>query len=591
MVAWVLAAGCSSCCCGGPDGGRSRRASSASCVTGLPGRLCRARQRRPRRRDRDAAEPRSGARRPRARLRRDDRRSAGACPRRSGSWARRRRRGRSRLARAAAMLIAAARLVGIVRLAVTAARGASWRRGAPRGRSVCQLGMVVLPAGRGLVLLPRRDAAAVGARGGRARRARRATGATRGESHAWRAVAGGARVVAALAARGCERAPGSARARAHGYVVLNPAALTLDGGGGRDAAVPGRLADGRREARARDRARGRAGVVCDALAVDARAGVRRCDRRQRVLARAASPPRRRAATGRARDALVSRRPGRAGRVGAGLRARRRSVRSCVARYAPTIAYDTCRDAQRTGRRARARRAAPTPLRRRHGRRVRRRLPVASTCTLAAGTGATRVVAAVTAGTVTLRDGAGTSGPSGRDEHALRATRRRADDVRDRDRAARRHAEPTSISTSAPIPTAPRAKLHRDFPPCYERADHVVRARPGRAHPRCPLRRGLLSRRQQRLSRRPDTRASTRAGSIGSRISPRGLAPGARWLDLGCAYGYLVAEARAGGFDARRRRRQRLRARARANARRRRRPAACCAASPTACRSPTPPSTS
>ena len=26
-------------------------------------------------------------------------------------------------------------------------------------------------------------------------------------------------------------------------------------------------------------------------------------------------------------------------------------------------------------------------------------------------------------------------------------------------------------------------------------------------------------------------------------------PGARWLDLGCAYGYLVAEANAGGFAA------------------------------------------
>jgi SAM-dependent methyltransferase len=30
---------------------------------------------------------------------------------------------------------------------------------------------------------------------------------------------------------------------------------------------------------------------------------------------------------------------------------------------------------------------------------------------------------------------------------------------------------------------------------------------------------------------------------------RRCAPGARWLDLGCAYGYLVAEARAGGFRA------------------------------------------
>lgn len=30
---------------------------------------------------------------------------------------------------------------------------------------------------------------------------------------------------------------------------------------------------------------------------------------------------------------------------------------------------------------------------------------------------------------------------------------------------------------------------------------------------------------------------------------KGVQPGARWLDLGCAYGYLVAEAAAGGFDA------------------------------------------
>jgi SAM-dependent methyltransferase len=28
-----------------------------------------------------------------------------------------------------------------------------------------------------------------------------------------------------------------------------------------------------------------------------------------------------------------------------------------------------------------------------------------------------------------------------------------------------------------------------------------------------------------------------------------LVPGARWLDLGCAYGYLVAEAAVGGFTA------------------------------------------
>jgi SAM-dependent methyltransferase len=33
-----------------------------------------------------------------------------------------------------------------------------------------------------------------------------------------------------------------------------------------------------------------------------------------------------------------------------------------------------------------------------------------------------------------------------------------------------------------------------------------------------------------------------------RLAPR-YGRGARWLDLGCAYGYLVAEARAGGFDA------------------------------------------
>jgi hypothetical protein len=79
---------------------------------------------------------------------------------------------------------------------------------------------------------------------------------------------------------------------------------------------------------------------------------------------------------------------------------------------PTIAYDTCRDAH--GPIAVPVRIVPHPRRYGDGTVARpTSLPRRIECTVAAGSGATRVVAAVTTGTVTVQDGAGTSGPVGR----------------------------------------------------------------------------------------------------------------------------------------------------------------------------------
>jgi hypothetical protein len=84
----------------------------------------------------------------------------------------------------------------------------------------------------------------------------------------------------------------------------------------------------------------------------------------------------------------------------------------VVRYAPTIAYETCRDA--SGPVVVPARVVPDPHRYGDGTVARpTNLPRRLECALAAGAGATRVVAAVTAGTVTVQDGAGTSGPVGR----------------------------------------------------------------------------------------------------------------------------------------------------------------------------------
>jgi hypothetical protein len=80
------------------------------------------------------------------------------------------------------------------------------------------------------------------------------------------------------------------------------------------------------------------------------------------------------------------------------------------RYAPAIAYDRCRA-----------RMVPSPSRcawcspRRHGDGTIARspdLPARIECELRPGSGATRVVAAVTTGTVALQDAAGTRSPAG-----------------------------------------------------------------------------------------------------------------------------------------------------------------------------------
>ena len=83
----------------------------------------------------------------------------------------------------------------------------------------------------------------------------------------------------------------------------------------------------------------------------------------------------------------------------------------LARYQPRIAYHTCRDEEGPG--AVRIRVLPDPRRYGDGTVARATdLPRRITCTLAAGPGATTVVAAVTSGSVELRDAEGHAGTAG-----------------------------------------------------------------------------------------------------------------------------------------------------------------------------------
>jgi hypothetical protein len=202
-----------------------------------------------------------------------------------------------------------------------------------------------------------------------------------------------------------------ATAAEHGYLVVHPAALALGGAGGRDASAPGRL-----PTVATKRA------VADALAADA----------------ADFTTRWRTTHGPAFDDVTGdngfwlrRTATEEGATGAAIRHVALWYRDdptapttatddvalethgpiVLARYEPRIAYHTCRDDQ--GPVALPIRVVPDPRRYGDGTPARATgLPGRITCTLAAARDATTVVAAVTNGSVALRDVEGRAGTVG-----------------------------------------------------------------------------------------------------------------------------------------------------------------------------------
>jgi len=198
---------------------------------------------------------------------------------------------------------------------------------------------------------------------------------------------------------------------AHGYLVLDPAALTLDGAGGRDAAVAGRLVT--------------AGVkraVAAAVAVEPAPFAERwltvhgpgfddaTGDNGFWLARAstvdAAPTAIRHATLWYRDDPAAPRTALAGGTLADVGP------FVVARYQPVILYDRCRDANGAVRVPI--RVVPDPRRYGDGTPARpATLPARVECAIAAGRGGVRVVAAVGAGTVTLEGPDGARGVTDR----------------------------------------------------------------------------------------------------------------------------------------------------------------------------------
>lgn len=193
-----------------------------------------------------------------------------------------------------------------------------------------------------------------------------------------------------------------ATAAAHGYLVVHPAALALDGAGGRDASAPGRL-----PTVATKRA------VADALAADpadfatlwsTTHGPAFDDvtgdngfwlRRAATEAGGGGPATRHAALWYRDDPTAPT----TGTEDVTLETYGPIV---LARYQPRIAYHTCRDDE--GPVAVPMRVVPDPRRYGDGTLARATgLPSRITCTLAAGSSATTVVAAVTSGSVVLRD--------------------------------------------------------------------------------------------------------------------------------------------------------------------------------------------
>ncbi len=199
----------------------------------------------------------------------------------------------------------------------------------------------------------------------------------------------------------------------HGYLVLDPAPLTLDHGGGRDAATPGRLVTaGSKRAIAAAVATEPAPFAVRWLAThgpafDDATG----DNGFWLLhagASAAEPP-----PAVTHAALWYRDDPGAPAVATPGFELVTSGPLLVVRYRATIRYDLCRDGG--GRLTVPMRVVPHPRRYGDGTPARpAALPGRIECAVDAGAGATRVVAAVGAGTVTLHGENGATGASGRE---------------------------------------------------------------------------------------------------------------------------------------------------------------------------------
>lgn len=305
--------------------------------------------------------------------------------------------------RVAAAVVSVAILAGLGRLATARHRD---RLGTVvLAVTLCQLGMVVLLPGDAWyyyldALLP---VAALAAG---------ALVAPRGDAPA--RVSGA--IVAVVVAAGLLLALHSARWLAatahHGYLTLQPAALALDGAGGRDAAVAGRLlAVGVKRDVAAILATERAPFPALWRSVHGPAFDDVTGDNGFWLARAsATAPT--AAVAPARHAAVWYRDDPAVPTVAVPGVELVDVGPLrIARYVPAIAYEACRTAD--GPITVPLRVVPAP--RHYGDGTIARTPVLPSrldCAVTPGTGGTRVVAAVSAGTVVLRDAAGTTSPAG-----------------------------------------------------------------------------------------------------------------------------------------------------------------------------------
>ena len=198
---------------------------------------------------------------------------------------------------------------------------------------------------------------------------------------------------------------------AHGYLVLDPAPLTLDGTGGRDAAAPGKLVTlGVKRAVAAVVAAEPAPFAERWLATHGPAFDDATGDNGFWLARASTsaPP----ATAIGHAALWYRDDPAAPRTAPAGVTLAEVGPFVIARYRPVILYDRCRDANGAVRVPI--RVVPDPRRYGDGTPVRpAALPARVECAVAAGRGGVRVVAAVGAGTVALEGPDGARGVTGR----------------------------------------------------------------------------------------------------------------------------------------------------------------------------------
>jgi hypothetical protein len=308
----------------------------------------------------------------------------------------------ARAAWIAALLVAAIVLLGVGRL--LAVRDRRWPETVLLTVAACQVGMVVLLPGEAWyyyldALLP------VGAL------IAGVLAAPRGEATAQPATALTLIVVTASLVLALQSARWLAASAHHGYVALQPAPLALDGAGGRDAAVPGRLLA--------------VGVKRDVATLLAAEPADFATRWRTVhgpafddatgdngfwLARATAAPAR--ALTALRHAVLWYRDDPGAPTGAPPGVELTDVGPLrIARYAPAILYDACRDAQ--GPVAVPIRVVPAPRRYGDGTIARSAtLPTHVDCAVAPGAGGVRVVVAVGAGTVSLADAGGVRSPAG-----------------------------------------------------------------------------------------------------------------------------------------------------------------------------------